>query len=148
MGDQERPVLIVCPTATHEQVTKSLMHGASGYLVENDFTSNTLLNAVTSAAQRHTHLSPAARAALMRETTFPTEFMHAGKLTRDALTPREQDVMDLLSLGFNASEIGKQLFLTSKTVYNYLANIYRKLGVSSRVSAVLLWVNSGAVKVR
>lgn len=50
-----------------------------------------------------------------------------------ALTPRERDVAELVSLGLRDAEIADQLFLSPYTVTKYLAAMYRKLGMRSRV---------------
>lgn len=59
----------------------------------------------------------------------------------DILTPREQDVLQLLVSGASNSEIASQLTLSAGTVRIYLSNIYSKLNVNSRTKAVL-WANS------
>ncbi|MFJ7935004.1 LuxR C-terminal-related transcriptional regulator [Sporosarcina sp. NPDC096371] len=56
----------------------------------------------------------------------------------DALTPREQEVLQLLAGGATNREIASRLFLSEGTVRVYLSNIYGKLGVNSRTQAVLL----------
>jgi DNA-binding NarL/FixJ family response regulator len=54
------------------------------------------------------------------------------------LTARERDVMQLLAKGLSNLEISQKLFLSEKTVRNYISNIYRKLQISSRGEAILL----------
>lgn len=51
------------------------------------------------------------------------------------LTPREWEVLTLLTLGFRNSEISKKLNITKNTTESHLKNIYSKLGVSNRVQA-------------
>jgi DNA-binding NarL/FixJ family response regulator len=53
------------------------------------------------------------------------------------LTPREQDVLGCLSDGLSNREIAQRLGLSHHTVKNYLLHIFEKLGVSSRVEALL-----------
>jgi len=54
------------------------------------------------------------------------------------LTARERDVMRLLAEGHSNLDIAQKLFLSGKTVRNYISNIYRKLQISSRGEAILL----------
>jgi len=54
-----------------------------------------------------------------------------------ALTNRESEIMNLLSKGLSNEEVSRKLYVTVGTVRNHLSNIYRKLGVASRVQAVL-----------
>jgi ATP/maltotriose-dependent transcriptional regulator MalT len=49
-----------------------------------------------------------------------------------ALTPREEDVVALVTRGFSNKQVAAELFLTVKTVEYHLRNIYAKLGVQSR----------------
>jgi DNA-binding CsgD family transcriptional regulator/predicted ATPase len=52
------------------------------------------------------------------------------------LTPREQEVLDLLARGLRNKEIATSLCITPKTVMHHTVAIYRKLGVRSRTEAV------------
>ncbi|HUG16206.1 MAG TPA: LuxR C-terminal-related transcriptional regulator, partial [Thermomicrobiales bacterium] len=51
------------------------------------------------------------------------------------LTPRELDVLRLVSTGLTDAEVAEQLFLSRRTVSSHLTSIYTKLGVSSRAAA-------------
>lgn len=62
----------------------------------------------------------------------------SNKSVMDMLTPREQDVLQLLAGGASNSEIAINLALSEGTVRVYLSTIYSKLGVNSRTQAVLL----------
>lgn len=53
-----------------------------------------------------------------------------------ALTPREQEVFELLARGLPNAEIAKRLVISPKTVGTHIAHIYEKLGVGSRVEAL------------
>ncbi|MBA3449901.1 MAG: response regulator transcription factor, partial [Chloroflexia bacterium] len=52
------------------------------------------------------------------------------------LTPREREVLTLLSEGRSNQAIADTLFISPRTAKNHVAHILAKLGVSSRAAAV------------
>jgi DNA-binding NarL/FixJ family response regulator len=62
-----------------------------------------------------------------------------------ALTPRELDVLKLVARGLSNPDIAQQLFLSGHTVHRHLANILRKLNLSSRAAAAAWGVRTGLV---
>ena len=61
------------------------------------------------------------------------------------LTPRELDVLKLVAQGSSNADIARRLFLSEHTVHRHLANILRKLNLSSRAAAAAWGVRSGLV---
>jgi len=61
------------------------------------------------------------------------------------LTPREVEVLQLLSRGHPNMEIARRLVLSPKTVSNHLERVYSKLQVSSGVAATLDATQHGLV---
>lgn len=61
------------------------------------------------------------------------------------LTPRELDVLKLVALGLSNSDIAERLVLSEHTVHRHLANILRKLSLSSRAAAAAWGVRTGLV---
>jgi DNA-binding NarL/FixJ family response regulator len=55
----------------------------------------------------------------------------------NSLTPREQEVLRCLAEGLSNREIAERLGISQHTVKNYLFHIFDKLGVSSRLEALL-----------
>jgi ATP/maltotriose-dependent transcriptional regulator MalT len=62
-----------------------------------------------------------------------------------ALSPRELDVLKLVAQGLSNPEIAQRLVLSEHTVKRHLANILRKLNLSSRSAAAAWGVRSGLV---
>ena len=54
------------------------------------------------------------------------------------LSPRERDILERIAKGFTNVEIGRQLFISEKTVRNHVTRLFEKLGVSSRAQAIVL----------
>lgn len=78
---------------------------------------------------------------LISPLSFTASGLHAALKARERLpnlTVRELEVLNLLAIGKSAKEIAKELYLGESTVKTHLANLYRKLEVTNRVSAVAI----------
>jgi DNA-binding CsgD family transcriptional regulator len=62
-----------------------------------------------------------------------------------ALTPRELDVLRLVAQGLSNPDIARRLVLSEHTVHRHLANILRKLGLSTRTAAAAWGARAGLV---
>ena len=61
-----------------------------------------------------------------------------GAAASDALTPREQEILGLVAEGRSNGEIGRQLFISTKTVSVHVSNILAKLGAAGRTEAAAI----------
>lgn len=61
----------------------------------------------------------------------------------EGLTPREAEVIALITQGLPNAQIAKQMFLSPNSVKSYIRTGYRKMNVTSRSQAVLWGVNHG-----
>jgi pimeloyl-ACP methyl ester carboxylesterase/DNA-binding CsgD family transcriptional regulator len=59
------------------------------------------------------------------------------------LSARERDILERVARGFTNVEIGRQLFISDKTVRNHITRIFEKLGVHSRAQAIVLALQHG-----
>ncbi len=64
------------------------------------------------------------------------------------LTRREKEVLQSVADGRSTTEIGRELFISVKTVKNHLASIYAKLDARDRTQAVISGVRMGIVHLR
>src|SRR5499427_5753536 len=78
--------------------------------------------------------------ALMNELDDP-----ASAKATSALTPRELDVLKLVAQGLSNTEIAQRLVLSEHTVHRHLANILRKLDLSSRAAAAAWGTRTGLI---
>ena len=62
---------------------------------------------------------------------------------KEVLTPREKEILSILSSGCTNKDIAKALFISEKTVKSHLNSIFKKLNVSRRIQAILYAVNRG-----
>lgn len=62
------------------------------------------------------------------------------------LSPREMEVLSLLTSGQSNKEIARQMGISHQTVKNHLASLFRKLGVDDRTQAVLYALKMGWIR--
>ena len=64
---------------------------------------------------------------------------HLSSAKLDMLSPREMEVLELISQSMTNEEIADKLFISPKTVKTHLRNIFAKAGIRNRVEAALLY---------
>ncbi|MFI9762726.1 response regulator transcription factor [Streptomyces sp. NPDC051963] len=148
LGDRNVPMIVVSPRTDTETVVEVFRVGA-GYLVEGDYCGGDGDRMLSSAAMAvsvgHTYLSPSASVALREGARRMAATDDAMERLRALLSPREQQIMELLSTGLGAAQIGQRLRLSEKTVRNNLSNIYAKLDARGGTDAVLRWLGATPV---
>ena len=127
-------VKVIALTSFSEQnmVQGALQAGAIGYLQKN-VTAAELGNAIRSACAGKMTLSPEAAQVLAQTVAQP-------QIRGEQLTDRERDVLKCMVDGLNNNEIADKLVISLGTVKFHISNIFRKLGVDSRVEAVKLTI--------
>lgn len=118
-------VLVLTTYDTDVDTIPAIEAGATGYLLK-DAARDDLFAAVRAAAAGETVLSPAVAQRLVRRVRTPGE----------ALSDREQLVLELVAQGTSNREIAAKLFVSEATVKSHLAHVFDKLGVRDRASAV------------
>ena len=68
-------------------------------------------------------------------------------MKKTILTPREQEVFELLVLNKTTKEIADFLGISEKTVRNHISNAMQKLGVKGRASAVIELIRLGELSI-
>ena len=71
-----------------------------------------------------------------------------GSEVRASLTPREHEILVLISRGLTMRQMGTRLGISPRTVETHVAKLYRKLEVRTRVQAVSRAVSLGLVELR
>jgi DNA-binding NarL/FixJ family response regulator len=144
LGATSVPVVVVSPRQDVGTIIE-VFRGGAGYLIQGDYCTCMLSSAVLGATVGRTYLSPSACDALREALQQPPTGGQAMERLRNLLSPREQQIMELLSTGLGAQEIGLRLRLSEKTVRNNLSNIYAKLDARGGTDAVLLWLGAAPV---
>ena len=68
-----------------------------------------------------------------------------GEKQQVMLSPREREVLDLLAEGCSNKQIAGRLFVAETTVKGYVASLLDKLGVDSRLQAVVRAAQRGLI---
>ena len=123
---------LMCTSYDEPQKTfDSLCAGATGYLLKNS-TSEKIFEAIK---EIHAGGSPmSSQIARLVVGTFNQQQKQNALLA--SFSKREQEILTLLSKGFQYKEIADKLFLSVETIRTYVRNIYEKLQVHSRTEAV------------
>ena len=53
------------------------------------------------------------------------------------LTPRELEIMELVKQGLTNKQIARRLGLSEQTIKNHLSSVFKKLGASNRITALI-----------
>lgn len=124
-------IIMVTVYEDSERIFRALKAGASGYLVKSCPPEQLL------ASIRDVHSGGSALSThIARKVVKHFHLLGPSKSETENLTPRECEVLDLLSEGYIYKEIGDKLNIASETVRAHAKNICQKMHVRSRVEAV------------
>jgi DNA-binding NarL/FixJ family response regulator len=124
--------------ADEANVLASIEAGALGY-VHKDAEGTDIVEAIVSLRSGGSPMSPSiARRLLTRVKSEPTSMMTrpAGASAAPALTPRETEILHLISRGYTYQEVADLLSIMMSSVQTHIKSMYRKLAVNSRSEAV------------
>ena len=124
----ETAVLVLTSFSDARRITAALASGAAGYLLK-DSSAEDVVRGIRAAAAGGAPLDPQAARLLLEAKDAPDPL--AG------ISPREREVFALLLDGLPNKLIAQRLGISEKTVKTHLTNIFRRIGVTDRVQAVL-----------
>ena len=136
-------VLMLTVSEDVEDLVECLRAGAAGYLLKNIET-EALVDALRRVAAGESVISPQMTTRLVRgyRLQSPPE-PQPPVADKDRLSPREREILACLGRGDSNKEIARQLELSESTVKIHIQNIFKKLGLNSRVQAALYAVEHG-----
>ena len=135
--------LMLTASMDEAMILKALKAGAKGYL-SKDASVSGLIKAIQAVHQGELWIERKLMVRFFGEEAIPDSREEDRHLrTKEGLTPREQEVLRLLSTGSTNKEIGEALFISEKTVKSHLNSIFRKLNVTRRLQAILYVIKRG-----
>lgn len=137
-------VLILTTYNEDDLMIRGLQAGACGYLLK-DTDLEIVLQAIRVAARGEMLAQPEIMQRLLSHAARALSSQPISNAARGGLelTEREREVLAGVARGERSKEIAARLALSERTVESYLGNIYTKLGVDSRASAVAVAFERG-----
>lgn len=129
-------VVVLTAYNRREYVVGLVRSGAAGYVLKGD-SPEMLLRAIHIVAEGGEWISPSVANLLVEHVR------EDNSTPADLLSEREHDVLRAMCRGLTNARIAEELFITEQTVKNHVSSIFSKLGVNTRVEAVLYALNNG-----
>ena len=133
---QESPnvrVLVVTLFEDDDSVFMALRAGARGYVLK-DAEEEEMVGAIRAVGRGEAIFSPNVAE---RVLAYFANLHPAPPQVFPTLTDREREILHLIAQGHPNPSIAKQLHLSTKTVGNYVSNIFAKLQVADRAQAII-----------
>jgi DNA-binding NarL/FixJ family response regulator len=126
-------VLVLTTFDDDEYVTQAIRCGAKGYLLK-DTPSTELADAIRAVHKGYTQFGPG----LIEKTLGGTPSSVEPPPEFAQLTPREQEVLQLIAKGCSNREIAEQLYISERTVKNHVNSVLRRLNLRDRTQVAIL----------
>jgi DNA-binding NarL/FixJ family response regulator len=136
-------VIVITTFDLDEYVLEALRAGAVGFLVK-DSPPERIIDAVDAVARGDALIAPEVTRRLLDQFVAQAP-ARAGDPRLAELTPREHDVLLEIAAGRSNAEIAAQLQLEESTVKGHVRRMLGKLGLASRVQAVIFAYETGLV---
>jgi DNA-binding NarL/FixJ family response regulator len=138
-------IVMLTVSDNDEDLFTAIKNGAKGYLLKN-LEPQQLYKMLEGLRQGESPISGAMASRILQEFRQPDASQGDSGETRDALTPREVQVLEQVVTGATNKEIAKVLHITENTVKIHLRNILEKLQVQNRIQAAVHAVRQGLVE--
>jgi DNA-binding NarL/FixJ family response regulator len=128
-------VIMLTMLEDDDSLFAAMCAGARGYILKGADKAE-VLHTVTAVAERRALFGPKIASRL---TTFFQKGaqMETAVVPFPDLTDREREVLTLIAQGLNNTDIATRLYITSKTVSNYISSIFNKLQVADRAQVIV-----------
>ena len=138
-------VLVLTMHNEEEYLLKVLEAGGAGYVLKQSADTE-LVHAIRAVHRGEAFLYPSGVRMLLQSYLRAGNHAESREEPRPALSEREQEVLRLTAEGFSNQEIGRQLFISPKTVDTYRQRIMEKLGLHHRSELVRYALNRGLLR--
>lgn len=129
-------ILVITMIEEDESVFAAMRAGARGYLLKGADKQEVLL-AIGAVGRGEAIFGPAIARRLGHYFTPAGMPAQSPRSLFPDLTDREREILDLIAAGKNNQDIAENLYLSLKTVRNYVSSIFSKLQVADRAQAIV-----------
>jgi DNA-binding NarL/FixJ family response regulator len=146
LGGAESKIRTIILTASEDErdYVESVRRGARGIVLKAAATER-LLEGIRKVHQGEVWIDQRVAAEVMRAMSQPGG-SRVARTGKDLLTPREGEIVGLVTQGLRNKDIAGKLSISEQTVKNHLQNIYDKLGVSDRLELALYAIHHKIVQ--
>lgn len=143
--------LVISMFGDEENVLASIEAGALGY-IHKDATPDDIAHTIVEMKQGGSPISPMiARRVLSKYRVLQADLSavvqpEVSGDAKDLLSPREQEVLELIARGFSYAEIARLRTVSMHTVQTHIKNLYSKLAVHSKSEAVFEATRMGLLR--
>lgn len=136
--DESRKVIMLTVENDRKTIHSAINIGADGYVLK-DSAGTEIVNAIRAVVNDEKFIDRSLVSILFTDIR-----VKPNKETSllDSLSKREIEVLMKISKGLSNKEIGKELFISEKTVKNYATNLFRKINVEDRVQATIFAIEN------
>jgi RNA polymerase sigma factor (sigma-70 family) len=145
-ANSQSQVLVLTASVDRRDLARAVEAGASG-VMNKSAAIEEIISAIRGLSTGEQLMSPRELVDLLRLAVQQREQDRDAELALGRLTPREREVLQALAEGLNDREIGQQLHVSTETVRTHMVNILGKLGVESRLQALVYALRHGAVTI-
>jgi len=138
-------ILILTTFDLDEYVYEGLRAGASGFLLK-DASPEQLIAAIHVICEGEAFLAPSVTRRVVEAFARLPPRRNDLQTPLETLTPREREVLRLLSSGRSNSEIAAELVVSEATAKTHVRNVLAKLDLRDRVQAVVFAYECGLVQ--
>ena len=146
-GSRSPRVLVLTHVGDPEEHRKAMILGAMG-VVQKDVGVEVLFKAIEKVHAGEIWYDRSKMGSVLRDMLHNGNGKKSDPLAVKIaeLTPREHEVIALVSQGLNNKVIGEKLFISETTVRHHLTKVFEKLGVSNRLELILFAFGQGLAR--
>ncbi len=140
-------VVVLTSYADEDSVMRAVNLGVNAFLPKGCSLTE-LLDTIRRAAAGEIVMPAQLLVNLLRRTAYNKAIEVHEETFRERLTPREYEILRYLAMGMSGNAIAEELKITPLTVRTHIRNLMSKLGVHSRLEAVVYGARHGLVDLR